>query len=145
QADKYRVPRIVYVNKMDRTGADFYRSVEMIKSRLGATPVTVQLPLGMEDGFRGVLDLVDEVALVWPEDGQGQTFERLPIPADQLALVKEHREHMLAALSEVDERLMEKYLGDEKITRAEVQAAIRTGTLAMKIVPVFCGASFKNK
>ena len=145
QADKYRVPRIVYVNKMDRTGADFYRSVEMIKSRLGATPVTVQLPLGMEDGFRGVLDLVDEVALVWPEDGQGQTFERLPIPADQLAAVKEHREHMLAALSEVDERLMEKYLGDEKITRAEIKAAIRAGTLAMKIVPVFCGASFKNK
>jgi elongation factor G len=145
QADKYQVPRIVYVNKMDRTGADFYRSVEMIKSRLGATPVTVQLPLGMEDGFRGVLDLVDEVALVWPEDGQGQTFERLPIPADQLAAVKEHREHMLAALSEIDERLMEKYLGDEKITRAEIQAAIRAGTLAMKIVPVFCGASFKNK
>ncbi len=145
QAYKYRVPRIVYVNKMDRTGADFYRSVGMIKSRLGATPVTVQLPLGMEDGFRGVLDLVDEVALVWPEDGQGQTFERLPIPADQLAAVKEHREHMLAALSEIDERLMEKYLGDEKITRAEIQAAIRAGTLAMKIVPVFCGASFKNK
>jgi elongation factor G len=139
------VPRIVYVNKMDRTGADFYRSVEMIKSRLGATPVTVQLPLGMEDSFRGVLDLVDEVALVWPEDGQGQTFERLPIPADQETAVKEHREHMLAALSEIDERLMEKYLGDEKITRAEIQAAIRAGTLAMKIVQVFCGASFKNK
>ncbi len=145
QADKYRVPRIAYVNKMDRTGADFYRSVEMIKSRLGATPVTVQLPFGKEDGFRGVLDLVDEVALVWPEDGQGQSFERLPIPADQAPIVKEYREHMVAALSEIDERLMEKYLGDEKISREEMQAAIRAGTLSMKIVPVFCGASFKNK
>jgi elongation factor G len=145
QADKYRVPRIVYVNKMDRTGADFYRSVEMIKSRLGATPVTVQLPFGKEDGFRGVLDLVDDVALVWPEDGQGQSFERLPIPADQAPTVKEYRERMIAALSEIDERLMEKYLGDEKISRGEMQAAIRAGTLSMKIVPVFCGASFKNK
>ncbi len=145
QADKYRVPRIVYVNKMDRTGADFYRSVEMIKTRLGATAVTIQLPLGQEDGFRGVIDLIDEVALTWPEDGQGQSFERLPIPADQAPTVKEHRERMLAALSEIDERLMEKYLGDEKISREEMQAAIRAGTLSMKIVPVLCGASFKNK
>jgi elongation factor G len=145
QADKYRVPRIVYVNKMDRTGADFHRSVEMIKTRLGATPVTIQLPLGKEDGFRGVIDLIDEVALVWAEDGQGQTFERGPIPAEHTAAVKEYREHMLAALSEIDERLMEKYLGDEKISREQIQAAIRAGTLSMKIVPVLCGASFKNK
>ena len=145
QADKYRVPRIVYVNKMDRTGADFYRSVDMIKTRLGATPVTIQLPLGKEDGFRGVIDLIDEVALTWPEDGQGQTFERGPIPAEHTAAVKEYREHMLAALSEIDERLMEKYLGDEKISREQIQAAIRAGTLSMKIVPVLCGASFKNK
>ncbi len=145
QADKYRVPRIVYVNKMDRTGADFYRSVDMIKTRLGATPVTIQLPLGKEDGFRGVIDLIDEVALTWPEDGQGQTFERGPVPAEHAAAVKEYREHMLAALSEIDERLMEKYLGDEKVSRAEIQAAIRAGTLSMKVVPVLCGASFKNK
>ena len=145
QADKYRVPRIVYVNKMDRTGADFYRSVDMIKTRLGATPVTIQLPLGKEDGFRGVIDLIDEVALTLPEDGQGQTFERRPIPAEHTAAVKEYREHMLAALSEIDERLMEKYLGDEKISREQIQAAIRAGTLSMKIVPVLCGASFKNK
>ncbi len=145
QADKYRVPRIVYVNKMDRTGADFYRAVEMIKSRLGAVPVPVQLPLGKEDGFRGVIDLIDEVALVWPEDGQGQTFERVPIPAEHAAAVKEHRERMLATLSEIDEHLMEKYLGDEKIAREEIQAAVRAGTLSMKVVPVLCGASFKNK
>jgi elongation factor G len=145
QADKYQVPRIVYVNKMDRTGADFYRSVEMIKSRLGATPVTVQLPLGKEDEFRGVIDLIDGVALVWPEDGQGQSFEREPIPAEMAPTVKEYRERMLASLAEIDERLMEKYLGDEKISREELQAAIRAGTLSMKVVPVLCGASFKNK
>jgi elongation factor G len=145
QADKYRVPRVVYINKMDRTGADFYLSLEMIRTRLGAVPVTIQLPLGKEDGFRGVIDLVDEVALVWPEDGQGQTFERVPIPAEHAALVKEYRERMLEVLSEVDEALMEKYLGDEKIPRDEIQAAIRAGTLAMKVVPVLCGASFRNK
>jgi elongation factor G len=145
QADKYRVPRIVYVNKMDRTGADFFLGLEMIKSRLGAIPVAIQLPIGKEDEFRGVIDLIDEVALVWPEDGQGQSFERTPVPAEHAPLVKEYREHMLAALSEVDDHLMEKYLGDEKVTRAEIQAAIRAGTLAMKIVPVICGASFRNK
>ena len=145
QADKYRVPRIVYVNKMDRTGADFYRAVEMVKSRLGATPVAIQLPLGREDDFRGVIDLVDEVALVWSDDGLGQTFDRSPIPAEHVPQVREYRERMLEALSEVDEELMEKYLGDGKITREEVQAAIRAGTLAMKVVPVLCGASFRNK
>ncbi|MGH7321948.1 MAG: elongation factor G, partial [Candidatus Rokuibacteriota bacterium] len=145
QADKYRVPRVIYINKMDRTGADFSRSLEMIRSRLGASPVAIQLPLGKEDQFRGVIDLIDEVALVWPEDGQGQTFERVPVPAEHAAPVKEYRERMLEALSEVDEELMERYLGDEKITREQIQAAIRVGTLAMKVVPVLCGASFKNK
>jgi elongation factor G len=147
QADKYRVPRIVYVNKMDRTGADFFRSVEMIRSRLGATPVVVQLPLGKEDGFRGVLDLVEEVALVWPEeDGRlGQTFERVPVPAEYAAQVREYREHLVEALAEIDERLMERYLEDEKLTPEELRAAVRAGTLAMKHVPVLCGASFKNK
>jgi elongation factor G len=145
QADKYRVPRIVYVNKMDRTGADFYRSLEMVRSRLGAVPVAVQLPLGQEEGFRGVIDLIDEVALVWPEDGMGQTFERTAIPADRASETKEFRERIVEALAEVDESLMEKYLGDEKITPDEIRAALRAGTLAMKVVPVLCGASFKNK
>jgi elongation factor G len=145
QADKYRVPRILYVNKMDRTGADFYQSLEMVRTRLGAIPVAIQLPLGKEDGFRGVIDLIEEVALVWPEDGQGQSFERVPVPAEHAAAVKEYRERMLEALSEVDEALMEKYLGDQKIPREEIQAAVRAGTLAMKVVPVVCGASFKNK
>jgi len=145
QADKYRVPRLVYVNKMDRTGADFYQAVEMVESRLGASPVALQLPLGREDDFRGVIDLVDEVALVWSDDALGQTFERVPIPPEYAGRVREYRERMLEALSEIDEDLMEKYLGDEKITRETVQAAVRAGTLAMKIVPVVCGASFRNK
>jgi elongation factor G len=147
QADKYRVPRIVYVNKMDRTGADFYRALDMVRSRLGSVPVAIQLPLGREEDFRGIIDLVDEVALQWPpaDAGLGQTVERIPIPSDHAAQVREYRERMLEALSEVDEGLMEKYLGDEKISREEIQAAIRAGTLAMKVVPVLCGASFRNK
>jgi elongation factor G len=145
QADKYRVPRIVYVNKMDRTGADFYRGLEMIKSRLGATGVAIQLPIGREDGFRGMIDLIDEVAFVWPEDGLGQTFERLPIPDELRDEAGEYREHLIEAVAEIDESLMERYLADEKLTRDEIRAALRAGTLAMKIVPVLCGASFKNK
>ena len=147
QADKYRVPRIVYVNKMDRTGADFFRSLEMIRSRLGVTPVVLQLPLGAEDGFRGIIDLIEEVALVWPEDDVrlGQEFERVPIPAEYAAQVREYREHLLDALSEVDEKLMEQYLEDKKLEPADLRAAVRVGTLAMKHVPVICGASFKNK
>ena len=147
QADKYRVPRVIYVNKMDRTGADFYRSVEMIRSRLGATPVVVQLPLGAEDGFRGIIDLVEEVAFVWPEDDVklGQDYERVPIPADYAQQVREYREHLVEALADVDESLMERYLEDAKITPEELRAAVRASTLAMKHVPVLCGASFKNK
>jgi elongation factor G len=147
QADKYRVPRVVYVNKMDRTGADFFRSVEMIRDRLGARPVVVQLPLGREDGFRGVIDLVEEVAVVWPEEDArlGQAFERVPIPAEYQSQVREYREHLIEALAEIDEGVMERYLGDEKLTPEELRGAVRTGTLAMKHVPVLCGASFKNK
>jgi elongation factor G len=147
QADKYRVPRIIYVNKMDRTGADFFRSVEMIRSRLGATPVVVQLPLGAEDGFRGIIDLIEEVALVWPEDDVrlGQDYERVPIPAEYVAQAREHREHLVEALSDVDESLMERYLEDAKIGPEDLRAAVRASTLAMKHVPVLCGASFKNK
>ena len=147
QADKYRVPRIIYVNKMDRTGADFFRSVEMIRSRLGATPVVVQLPLGAEDGFRGVIDLIDEIALIWPEEDAklGQDYERVPIPAEYAAQVREYREHLVEALSDVDESLMERYLEDAKIAPEQIRAAVRASTLAMKHVPVLCGASFKNK
>jgi elongation factor G len=146
QADKYRVPRIVYVNKMDRVGADYYRCLEMIRSRLGANAVAIQIPVGREDGFVGVVDLIEEVALVWKDDESlGQTFERTEIPSELRAQVREYREKMIEGLAEVDDHLMEKYIGDQKISPAELKAAVRAGTVSMTIVPVICGASFKNK
>ncbi|HKZ06823.1 MAG TPA: elongation factor G [Methylomirabilota bacterium] len=146
QADKYRVPRIVYVNKMDRVGADYFRCLAMLKDRLGAHAVPIQLPIGREDGFRGVVNLVDEIAYVWTDDESlGQKFTTEAIPADMTEQVKEYREKMLEGLAEVDDHLMEKYLGGEKITADEIRAAVRAGTIAMKIFPVIAGASFKNK
>jgi len=146
QADKYQVPRIVYVNKMDRVGADFPRSVAMIRQRLGALPVSIQIPIGQADSFVGVIDLIEQVAIVW-DDGEslGQRFARQEIPVEYAAQVREYREKMVEALAEVDEGLMERYLGDEKISPEEIRAALRSGTIAMKLVPVLCGASFKNK
>ncbi|MFQ5828899.1 MAG: elongation factor G [Candidatus Methylomirabilia bacterium] len=145
QADKYRVPRIAYVNKMDRIGADFYRSVDMIRSRLGAVPVPVQIPLGKEDTFTGVIDLIEQVAIVWSEESWGERFTREEIPSSYAAQVREHREKMLEALAEVNETLMEKYLGDDKIRPEEIKGALRAGTVSLKLVPVLCGASFRNK
>ncbi len=146
QADKYRVPRIVYVNKMDRVGADFFRCLEMIKSRLSANPVAIQLPVGREDGFVGVVDLIEEAALVWRDDESlGQNFDRTPVPADLQPLVKEYRDKMVEGLAEVDDHLLEKYLGDQRISPEELKAAVRAGTMSRKIFPVICGASFKNK
>ena len=146
QADKYRVPRVVYVNKMDRVGADYARCLEMIKSRLGANPVPIQMPIGREEHFVGLVDLIEEAALTWPDDAElGQTFTRGPIPADLVGAAKEYREKMIEALADFDESLMEKYLSDQPIAPEELRAAVRTGTIAMKMVPVLCGASFKNK
>ena len=148
QADKYRVPRIVYVNKMDRVGADFYRCLAMLKDRLGAHPVPIQVPIGREDGFRGVVDLIEQRAYVW-EDSEdlGGSFSTTDVPADLADLVAEYREKMIEGLAEVDDHLMEKYLGGdaEKISPAELKAAVRAGAIAMKLFPVICGASFKNK
>jgi elongation factor G len=145
QADKYRVPRVVYVNKMDRTGADFSRCVAMMGERLGAVPVPIQIPIGKEDSFVGVIDLIEQVAVVWEEEGLGQTFTRQEIPKEYEAPVREYRGKMVEALAEVNEDLMEKYLRDEKISPDEIKAAVRSGTIAMKLVPVLAGASFKNK
>ncbi len=147
QADKYRVPRMVYVNKMDRVGADYFHSIEMIKSRLGAHPVPIQIPIGREDQYRGLVDLIDQVALVWEEDDEtlGKEFKKVPIPADLRDHVREHREKMIEALAEVDEHLMAKYVASEPISAEEIRAAVRKGTIAMKLFPVICGASFKNK
>jgi len=146
QADKYRVPRVVYVNKMDRVGADFFRCLAMIKSRLGANGVAIQIPVGREDGFVGVVDLIEEAAQIWKDDDSlGQNFERTAVPADLAPLVREYRDKLIESLAEVDDHLLEKYLGDHKISPAEVRAAVRAGTISRKIFPVICGASFKNK
>jgi elongation factor G len=147
QADKYQVPRLVYVNKMDRIGADYYRCLDMLRSRLGAHPVAIQLPIGREDQYRGLVDLIDQVALVWDEGDEtlGKEYKTVEIPADMRDLVKEYREKMIEGLAEVDEHLMEKYVNGETISPGELKAAIRKGTTAMTVFPVICGASFKNK
>jgi len=147
QADKYRVPRIVYVNKMDRVGADYYQSIDMVRERLGAHPVPLQIPIGREDQYRGLVDLIDQVGLVWNDDDEslGKEYTQIEIPPDMREQVKEYREKMIEGLAEVDEHLMEKYVHGEPITPAELKAAVRKGTISMKLFPVLCGASFKNK
>jgi elongation factor G len=147
QADKYRVPRIIFVNKMDRVGADYAQCLDMLRARLGAHLVTVHLPLGKEDEFQGVVDLVDQVALVWDESDEtlGKEFKKVEIPAALRDQVREYREKMIEALAEVDESLMEKYVHSEPITPGQLKAAIRKGTIAIKLFPVLCGAAFKNK
>ena len=147
QADKYQVPRIVYVNKMDRVGADYYRCIDMVRERLGAHPVPLQIPIGREDQYRGLVDLIDQVGLVWNDDDDtlGKEYTQIEIPSDMREQVKEYREKMIEGLAEVDEHLMEKYVHGEPITPAELKAAVRKGTISMKLFPVLCGASFKNK
>jgi elongation factor G len=147
QADKYQVPRIVYVNKMDRVGADYFRCLDMLKSRLGAHAVAIQLPIGVEDQYRGLVDLINEVGYVWEEGDEtlGKDFKTIPVPADMVDVVKEYREKMIEGLAEVDDHLMAKYVSGEVVTTDEVKAAVRKGTTLLKIFPVICGASFKNK
>jgi len=147
QADKYRVPRLVYVNKMDRIGADYYRCLDMLRARLGAHPVPVQIPIGREDQYKGLIDLITEKALVWDENDEtlGKEYQQIETPADLREQVKEYREKMIEGLAEVDEHLMEKYVHGEAITADELKAAVRKGTIAMTLFPVLCGASFKNK
>jgi elongation factor G len=146
QADKYKVPRIVYVNKMDRVGADYFRCLAMLKDRLGAHAVPIQIPLGREDQFKGVINLIEQVAYVWSDtEDLGQSFETVEIPAEFKAQAAEYREKMIEGLAEVDDHLMEKYLSGEKVTPEEIKAALRTGTNTMKLFPIICGASFKNK
>jgi len=147
QADKYRVPRLVYVNKMDRIGADYYQCLDMLRDRLGAHAVPIQIPMGREDQYRGLVDLIDQTALVWDEDDEslGKEYRKVEIPADLREQAKEYREKMIEALAEVDEHLMGKYVGSEPISPDEIRAAVRKGTIALKLFPVICGASFKNK
>lgn len=146
QADKYKVPRIAYVNKMDRSGANFYEVVRQLKDMLGAHAVPIQVPIGAEETFKGVVDLVTMKALVWHDEEMGSHYDTLEIPEDVKADAEEWREKMLESLAEVDETLMEKYFDDPStITEDEIRAAIRKGTISMEINPVICGTSFKNK
>jgi elongation factor G len=145
QADKYRVPRLAFVNKMDRLGSDFFRVVKMIEDRLGARPAVIQLPIGAEDKFVGIVDLVTMKAVVWEDESLGAKFHDEPIPIDMQAQAAEYREKLLETAADCDEALMEKYLEAEEITEAELRKAIRAGTLSLKIVPVVCGSAFRNK
>ena len=145
QADKYGVPRIAFMNKMDRLGADFFSSVKSMVERLGANPIPVQLPCGKEDGCRGVLDLVTMKAYLYDNENLGATYSVEEIPSEYLDVAKEYHEKMLDSVAEYDEAVMERYLNGEKLEVAEIKRSIRAGTLAMKMTPVLCGTAFKNK
>lgn len=144
QATKYSVPRIAYVNKMDIIGANFFRVVDMMKDRLHANPVPIQLPIGKEDNFRGIIDLINMVADVYYDD-LGKDMRTEPIPDDMLEMAQQYRNELIEKVSEVDEGLFEKYVAEEEITVPEIKAALRKATLENRLVPVICGTSFKNK
>jgi elongation factor G len=145
QANKYGVPRVAFVNKMDRAGADFDKVVGQLKSRLGANPVAMQLPIGAEDHFEGVIDLLKMKAIQWDMESQGMKFEYVEIPADLLEKAKKSREHMVESAAETSEDLMNKYLEGVELTEEEIIGGIRAGTVLNKMIPVFCGSAFKNK
>ena len=146
QADKYHVARIAYINRMDRSGADFYGAVRQIKEKLGANPVVLQLPIGAEDQFKGVIDLIEMKAYEWNEEDQGLTYYAVDIPADMAEEAAEYREKLIEALADFDEELMAKYFdAPEEITEDELIATIRRSTINRHICPVLCGSSFKNK
>jgi len=145
QAERYRVPRMCFVNKMDRVGADFFRCVQMVKDRLGAKAVPLQIPIGSEDEFKGVVDLITGQAFIFDDLSKGKEYNEVPIPAEQQDIYDTLRLEMMEALAEEDEALMEKYLGGEEISPAEIRTAIRKATIGLSIVPVLCGSAFKNK
>ncbi len=145
QADKYGVPRICFINKMDRVGADFHRSVETIVERLSARPVPIQLPVGAEDQFKGVIDLIKMKARIWRDETLGAQYDDVDIPAELVQQAKEFRDKLIEAVSETEDVLMEKYIEGQPITEEELAAGIRRATIARKIFPVVCGSAFKNK
>jgi elongation factor G len=145
QANKYHVPRLAFVNKMDRTGANFFKVHDQMRARLKANPIPIQIPIGAEENFKGVVDLVKMKAILWDEESQGIKFNYEEIPADLLDTANEWREKMLEAAAESSEELMDKYLSGEPLSEEEVKLAIRTRTLAGEIVPMMCGSAFKNK
>jgi elongation factor G len=145
QADKYKVPRMAFVNKMDRTGADFFNVLGMIESRLGARPVALQLPMGAEDTFEGVIDLVEMKAIVWKGEELGAKFDVVDIPSEYADQAEEYREKLIEAVSDVDDELMEKYFEGEDISVDEIKKAIRQAVIEIAFTPVLCGTAFKNK
>ncbi len=145
QADKYRVPRVCFINKMDRVGADFFRSVETIVDRLQARPVPIQIPIGAEDQFKGIVDLVTMKARIWRDDTLGAKYDDVEIPADLLDQAKEYHDKLVEAVAETDDALFTKYVEGHAVTEAELRAGIRKATITQKIFPVICGTAFKNK
>lgn len=144
QADKYHVPRVAFVNKMDRVGADFFRVVEMMKSKLGAHPVPIQIPIGVEESFRGIVDLIEEKAIIYLDD-LGTRSEAEEIPAELAAAAEEYRNKLLESLADFDEEIMEAYLSGERITPEQIRTVLRRATIENKLTPVLCGSAFKNK
>ena len=146
QANKYGVPRLCFVNKMDRAGADFFRCINEVKNRLGGNPVPLQIPIGVEETFKGVIDLLDMKGIIWNEADKGMTYEVIDVPADMLAEAQEWRDKLIESVAESDEALMEKFFENpESITREEIMSAIRKATINMTVQPVLCGSAFKNK
>ncbi|KWX02712.1 elongation factor G [Carbonactinospora thermoautotrophica] len=145
QADRYRVPRICFVNKMDRVGAEFHRCVEMIQNRLNATPLPVQIPVGAEADFKGVIDLIAQKALIWQGDDKGEKYDVLDIPATHAEAAREWRDRLIETLAEADDEIMELYLEGEEPSEEQIIQAIRRATIALKLTPVLCGSAFKNK
>jgi elongation factor G len=145
QADKYGVPRICFINKLYRAGASFDRSFESIISRLGANPVAIQIPIGLEDQLKGVVDLIGMKALLWKDESKGAEYESVEIPADLQEAAAAAREKLIEAVASIDDDLMHKYLEGEEISEAEIRKALRQGTIDLKLVPVVTGSAFKNK
>lgn len=145
QANKYKVPRIAFVNKMDRTGADFFNVIEKMRTKLNANPIPLQIPIGSESSFRGVVDLIQMKGIIWHEDNFGMTYDVVDIPADLVEKAKEYRKIMIESIADQDDMLMEKYLMEEEISVEEIENALRKATLALKVTPILCGSAFKNK
>src|SRR5690606_1108076 len=145
QANKYRVPRLAFVNKMDRTGANFFRVYDQLKLRLKANPVPIVIPVGQEDSFKGVVDLIKMKSIIWDEASQGTKFDYGDIPAELVDSANEWREKLVEAAAEANEELMNKYLETGELTEEEINLGIRTRTIACEIQPMMCGSAFKNK
>ncbi len=145
QADKYRVPRLTFINKMDRIGADFLGTIDMMKDKLGAQPAVIQLPWGREDGFQGIIDLIQMKAIFWDEGTLGATFQEISIPEELLPEARKYHEQLIETLAERNDSLMEKYLGGKEIPPAEIKAVLREATIKFDLVPVLCGAALRNK